>query len=94
VLGRQDASGLEDSALALSDPDVWIYGFMFLGQHMPKSEASEKGAKLSEMFKDVGLLGAAVACYLLSMFVSGPLAALFGLASFPPSSVMPWVVRC
>jgi MFS family permease len=62
-----------------------IYGFMFLGQHMPKSEASEKGAKLSEMFKDVGLLGAAVACYLLSMFVSGPLAALFGLASFPPA---------
>lgn len=60
-----------------------IYGLMFLGQHMPKSEASAKGAKLSEMFKDVGLLGAAVACYLLSMFVSGPLAALFGLASFP-----------
>ena len=60
-----------------------IYGLMFLGQHMPKSEASAKGAKLSEMFKDVGLLGAAVACYLLSMFVSGPLAALFGMDSFP-----------
>jgi MFS family permease len=60
-----------------------IYGLMFMGLKMPKSEASEKGASLGEMFKDVGLLGAAVACYLLSMFVSGPLAALFGLASFP-----------
>src|SRR6185503_10029654 len=60
-----------------------VYGVMFMGQSMPKSEASEKGASLGEMFKDVGLIGAAVACYLLSQFVSGPLAALFGLASFP-----------
>jgi len=61
------------------------YGLMFLGQHMPKSEAAQKGAKFSEMFKDVGLLGAAVACYLLANFASGPLAALFGVASFPDS---------
>lgn len=60
-----------------------IYGLMFMGQKMPKSEASEKGATLGEMFKDVGLLGAAVACYLLSHFVSGPLANLFGVAGFP-----------
>eukprot|EP01012_Entosiphon_sulcatum_P008424 TRINITY_DN14561_c0_g1_i1.p2 TRINITY_DN14561_c0_g1~~TRINITY_DN14561_c0_g1_i1.p2 ORF type:complete len:536 (+),score=83.44 TRINITY_DN14561_c0_g1_i1:122-1729(+) len=59
------------------------YGLMFLGQKMPKSEASQKGANLGEMLKDVGVLGALVACYLLSLFVSGPLAALFGLASFP-----------
>jgi len=59
------------------------YGLMFLGQKMPKSEASEKGANLGEMLKDVGLLGAAVVCYLIANFVSGPLAALFGLASFP-----------
>ncbi|MSU22357.1 MAG: MFS transporter [Opitutus sp.] len=69
--------------LALYLVPTVIYGFMFLGQHMPKSEASQKGANLGEMFKDVGILGAAVACYLLSMFVSGPLAALFGLESFP-----------
>jgi len=49
------------------------YGLMFLGQKMPKSEASEKGAKLGEMFKDVGLIGALVACYLLSLFFAGPL---------------------
>jgi MFS family permease len=44
------------------------YGLMFLGQHMPKSEAAEKGAKLGDMFKDVGVLGALVVCYLLSLF--------------------------
>jgi hypothetical protein len=46
---------------------------MFLGQHMPKSEASEKGSSLGEMFKDVGLLGALVICYLLSLFFAGNL---------------------
>jgi len=50
-----------------------IYGVMFLGQKMPKSEASQKGAKLGEMFKDVGLLGSAVFCYLLALFFAGSL---------------------
>jgi hypothetical protein len=35
---------------------------------MPRSEAKEKGSSLGDMFKDVGLLGAAVACYLLWLF--------------------------
>ncbi|MCB9885409.1 MAG: MFS transporter [Planctomycetes bacterium] len=47
------------------------YGAMFLGQHMPKSEASAKGMKLADMFHDVGLLGALVICYLLFLFFSG-----------------------
>lgn len=47
-----------------------IYGLMFLGQRMPKSEASEKGLSLGEMFKDVGLLGGLVVCYLLALFFS------------------------
>lgn len=49
------------------------YGLMFLGQHMPKSEASRQGLKLGEMFKDVGLLGAAVVCFLLALFFNGAL---------------------
>lgn len=61
-----------------------VYGLMFLGQHMPKSEASEKGSSLGEMLKDVGILGAAVVCYLLSLFFAGnlglPQAAAYGLA--------------
>lgn len=44
------------------------YGLMFLGQHMPKSEASKQGLSLGEMFKDVGILGALIVCYLLSLF--------------------------
>ena len=50
-----------------------IYGLMFLGQKMPKSEASEKGHKAGAMFKDIGLLGGFVACALILIFVKGPL---------------------
>ena len=57
-----------------------VYGFMFLGQKMPKSEAAEKGAKLGEMFKDVGILGLAVACYLLSLFFAGSLGLSQGMS--------------
>ncbi|PYI88752.1 MAG: hypothetical protein DME26_02905 [Verrucomicrobia bacterium] len=49
------------------------YGIMFLGQHMPKSEASVKGLKLGEMLKEVGLLGALVVCYLLALFCQSAL---------------------
>jgi MFS family permease len=45
-----------------------IYGLMFLGQSFPKSEASAKGIRLADMFKDVGLLGGAVICYLFVLF--------------------------
>lgn len=48
-----------------------IYGIMFLGQHFPKSEASEKGLSLGEMFKDVGILGGLIVCGLLVMFCQG-----------------------
>jgi hypothetical protein len=50
-----------------------IYGLMFLGQHMPKSEASQKGLSMREMFKDVGILGALVVCFLLALFFSNAL---------------------
>lgn len=49
------------------------YGLMFFGQKFPKSEASQKGAKLGEMFREVGLIGALVVCYLLTLFFSGSL---------------------
>ncbi len=48
-----------------------IYGLMFLGQSFPRSEASEKGLSFGEMFRDVGILGGAVACFLLSLFFAG-----------------------
>ena len=46
-----------------------IYGVMFLGQKYPKSEASAKGLKLGEMFKDVGILGTLVVSVLLFFFL-------------------------
>ena len=49
------------------------YGIMFFGQQMPQSEASEKGLSLGEMFKDVGILGGLVGCYLLTLFFQNAL---------------------
>ncbi len=49
------------------------YAIMFLGQTFPKSEAAEKGADLGEMTKDIGILGGAVVCYLLTLFFAGAL---------------------
>ena len=67
--------------LALYLIPTLLYGVMFLGQHMPKSEASEKGLSLGEMFKDVGVLGALIVCALLALFLQGVLGGLLGLFS-------------
>ena len=45
-----------------------LYGLVFFGQHFPKSEASTKGLSVGEMFKDVGILGAAIPAILLGLF--------------------------
>jgi len=57
--------------LALYMVPVLLYGLMFLGQPMPKSEASKRGLSLGQMFKDVGILGGLVVCFLVAMFFSG-----------------------
>jgi MFS family permease len=57
-----------------------IYGIMFVGQHMPRSEASQKGLSVGEMFKDVGILGGLIVCFLLALFFSGALGMSTGLA--------------
>ena len=51
-----------------------VYGLMFIGQKMPKSEASQKGLSLGAMFKDIGLLGGLVACFLVVVFIKDALA--------------------
>ncbi len=63
--------------LALFLLPTLLYGLMFFGQSMPKSEASAKGLSLGEMFKDVGLLGGAVACFLLALFFGSVLGPMF-----------------
>lgn len=50
-----------------------VYGLMFLGQKFPKSEAAEKGFSLGEMLKEVGILGGAVAAYMLVLFFQNAL---------------------
>ncbi|MES2474261.1 MAG: MFS transporter [Verrucomicrobiota bacterium] len=62
-----------------------IYGFMFLGQKFPKSEASSKGLSLGQMMKDVGILGSSVAGFLLYLFTRDALGAniLNGLTGSP-----------
>lgn len=46
-----------------------LYGLAFLGQKFPKSEAATKGLSVSQMLRDVGLLGALVACALIALFL-------------------------
>lgn len=57
-----------------------VYGVLFFGQHFPRSEASQKGLKLGEMLKDVGILGAAIIGFFVMLFFKdglGPLLAGF-----------------
>lgn len=57
--------------LALYLVPVLFYGILFIGQKFPKSEAAAKGSTFVQMFKSVGVLGALVACFLLSLFFGG-----------------------
>jgi MFS family permease len=66
--------------LALYLVPTLIYGIMFMGQKFPKSEASQKGAKLGEMSKDIGLIGAAVVGYMVMLFASQSLHVPAGIA--------------
>ena len=56
--------------LALFLAPTLLYGLMFIGQRMPKSEAAAKGLSIGDMFKDVGILGGLVICFLLALFFS------------------------
>ena len=58
-----------------------IYGVMFLGQHMPRSEASMRGLTLGDMLQQVGILGGLVVCFFLALFF-GEALGLPGLLSY------------
>lgn len=55
-----------------------IYGFMFLGQQFPKSEASSQGLSLGQMMKDVGIMGASIVGLLLFLFFRDSLGGILG----------------
>src|SRR5262249_50291827 len=67
ILGDQLHWGWKEQ-LGLFLVPVVAYGLMFFGQHMPRSEASQRQLTLGEMFKDVGILGGLIVCFLLSLF--------------------------
>ncbi len=72
VLGSVMGLGWKGQLAFYLVPTV-AYAVMFMGQSFPKSEAAEKGADLGEMTKDIGILGGAVVCYLLTLFFAGAL---------------------
>jgi MFS family permease len=48
---------------------VAAYGVMMLGQHFPKSEASQQGVSYRNMLRELGMLGGGVICLLLGLFL-------------------------
>lgn len=71
-----------------------LYGFAFFGQSFPKSEAAAKGLKLGDMMKEVGLLGALVACGIIGLFFKDQLGSVlhfFTGAEFFVSDTWKWV---
>ena len=74
--------------LALYLVPTVIYGLMFFGQKYPKSEASKKGMSLGDMFKDVGILGGLVICYLLALFFGGLFTQVLTAADATPEQAL------
>ena len=61
-----------------------LYGLAFMGQQFPKSEASVKGLTVGQMMRDVGLLGAVVACFLIGLFFKDQLGGILGFFTNNP----------
>jgi MFS family permease len=60
---------------------VAIYGIMLFGQKFPKSEAGEHGVKYSDMLKELGMGGALILCFFLSLWLQDVAGGL-GLPAF------------
>src|SRR5215212_246599 len=61
-----------------------LYGIAFFGQTFPKSEASAKGLSVGQMLREVGILGALVACLLIGLFFRDQLGAILGFFTANP----------
>src|SRR5262245_17274211 len=75
------------SQLALFLVPTIVYGLIFLGQHMPRSEACQKVLRLGQMSNDVGILGGLIVCFLLALFFSNALG-LSNAASYALAGVL------
>src|SRR5688572_8805369 len=74
--------------LALYLVPTVLYAIMFLGQKFPRSEAAEKGSSFVQMFKDVGVLGSLVVCYLLSLFFADILKGIIAPHNATPEQML------
>jgi MFS family permease len=61
-----------------------LYGLAFMGQRFPQSAASAKGLSIGEMLREVGLLGALVACVLVGLFFKDQLGAVLAFFTDSP----------
>jgi MFS family permease len=52
---------------------VAAYGLMMLGQHFPRSEASQQGVSYRNMLRELGMLGGGIICLLLGLFLHSDL---------------------
>jgi MFS family permease len=71
-----------------------LYGIAFFGQHFPKSEASMKGLSIGQMLRDVGILGALVATFLVGLFFKDQLGGIlmfFTGSAFFTSPAWAWL---
>lgn len=66
--------------IALFLVPVALYGLMMMGQRFPRSEASQQGVSYVNMLRELGVLGAAVICLLLGLFIKNDLGQPTGLA--------------
>jgi MFS family permease len=66
-----------------------LYGVAFFGQSFPKSEASARGLSVGDMLKDVGILGALVACFLVGLFFKDQLGSILGFFTGNPFFASP-----
>ena len=60
---------------------VVLYGLMLLGQSFPVSEASQQGVTYRNMLRELGMIGGAIVCVLLGLFLHSDLK-LSTVASF------------
>lgn len=71
---------------------VALYGLMMLGQHFPRSEASQQGVSYANMLRELGMLGGAVICLLLGLFFYDEARALLGFVLGDVPNVVPLIV--
>jgi len=56
-----------------------VYGLMMVGRRFPRSEASASGVTMPQMVQELGLLGAAVACALIGLWLATNVLPAFGV---------------